>query len=310
MVAVPSHPVAGSPSRLLFQSPLVQVGDFSCPTAHPKFEDSGPTDGYDFVFPRTAVWIQHEGRDAFVADSNVVPLYNAGHPYRRRQISHEGDRTDWFSVAPSLLREMLEPRDPRAADANRQLFRFDFARVTPQVFRAQRAIVLHVRAEERPDALYVEESAIGALDAVLTELYSRARFSHVTGKHRELAESARAHLNATFADQDGLEVLARSVGASVFHLCRVFRQYSGLTIHRYRSELRLRKSLELVAETGDDILTTAMALGYSSHSHFTSAFRRAFGMTPSEFRGTSAGHRTDVVAAWRSPLARGPLSIH
>ena len=49
------------------------------------------------------------------------------------------------------------------------------------------------------------------------------------------------------------------------------------------SQLRLRKSLEFVGESWDDILTTAIVLGYSGHSHFTSAFHRMFGVKPQSF---------------------------
>ena len=34
----------------------------------------------------------------------------------------------------------------------------------------------------------------------------------------------------------------------------------------------------------DDLTELAMDLGFSSHSHFSARFRRAFGLTPSEFR--------------------------
>ena len=67
-------------------------------------------------------------------------------------------------------------------------------------------------------------------------------------------------LNLTFARRDGLSALACALQCSVFHLCRVFREYYGLTIHQYRSQLRLRKSLEWFGESWDDILTTAIAL--------------------------------------------------
>jgi AraC-like DNA-binding protein len=50
--------------------------------------------------------------------------------------------------------------------------------------------------------------------------------------------------------------------------------------------LRLRASLERVAEQRADLTSIALDLGFSSHSHFTDVFRREFGKTPSEFRKT------------------------
>ena len=82
----------------------------------------------------------------------------------------------------------------------------------------------------------------------------------------------------------------------MFHLCRIFKRHTGQTIHGYRNQLRLRKSLDLLGDT-DDILRLALALGYSGHSHFTAAFHRLFGMTPSAFRALSGPRRAAVAAA-------------
>jgi AraC-like DNA-binding protein len=271
------------PSAKLFESPLVQVGHFRCPTSHPLFSDSGPTKIHCFVFPREACWIQHEGGDAFVADATTVPLYNPGHPYRRRPISEEGDRTDWFGVSEPLLREMLTDRQTRNCEHESRLFRSDYATASSESFFRQRRVFQHVSVGEDSDTLFVEESVIAVLDHVLATLYPN-KDEPERRQHRDLAEATKALLAERYVEPTGISALATTVGASVYHLCRVFRRHSGRTIHRYRTELRLRRSLELLSDSGEDILSIAVALGYSGHSHYTSAFHRCFGMTPSEYR--------------------------
>jgi AraC-like DNA-binding protein len=285
----PSHP-----ERQFFSSPVITIGEFRCGPSHPLFTESGPTSGYCFVFPRTAFWIQHEGSAPFVADANSVPLYNPGRPFRRARIASDGVRTDWFSVAPGVLREMLQNVDAEAADAATRLFRFDFGRVASRAFRRQREVVTHVQSTACPDVVFVEESALAVLEGMLSELYGARPARQLTSRHRDLAEDARAWLAVTYAAPTSLTELARAVGASPFHLCRVFRQHTGTTLHRYRNELRLRRSLELLDEAGEDLLAMAIALGYSGHSHFTAAFHRAFGVTPSGFRDASRRSRAAV----------------
>src|SRR5213075_2659862 len=112
-----------NPDQTLFASGLVQIGRFRCPVEHPKFIDSGPAEHYCFVFPRTPVWIQHEGGEPFVADPTVVTLYNPGHRYRRGRIALEGDHADWFAVELGVLREALRWFDPETAEARHRLFR-------------------------------------------------------------------------------------------------------------------------------------------------------------------------------------------
>jgi len=273
----------GHPRRVLYESALVSVGTFRCPIGHPSFADSGPTQTFCFVFPRTAVWIEHAGSKPFVADANVIPLYNRAHPYRRRAISPQGDRTDWFGVAPGLLRDALACHDPAAANQPDTLFRFGFGPSTPRVYAWQRAVFDAV-ARERPDEWFVEESVAGILSAVLTGVYGARPRVDCARRQREVVEDARAHLALAYERNESLSEVAASVGVSVFHLCRIFRRLAGTTLHHYRSQLRLHDALERLRDSGADILSVAMELGYSGHSHFTAAFRSAFGCSPSEWR--------------------------
>jgi AraC-like DNA-binding protein len=93
-----------------------------------------------------------------------------------------------------------------------------------------------------------------------------------------------------------LAELGRRSGYSVFHLCRIFRERSGLTLHAWQDRLRLLTALEQVAEPGSELGEVALDLGYSSHSHFTTTFRRAFGLTPSAFRTTASPQRVRELA--------------
>ena len=59
-----------------------------------------------------------------------------------------------------------------------------------------------------------------------------------------------------------------------------------MTVTDYRQSLRLRMALERL-RGNEDLTTIALDLGYSSHSHFTMAFRREYGLTPSAYRSRS-----------------------
>lgn len=76
--------------------------------------------------------------------------------------------------------------------------------------------------------------------------------------------------------------VASAVGASPAYLTDVFRRIEGVPLHRYLVQLRLARALAELPHT-DDLTTLALRLGFSSHRHFSAAFRRAFGCTPSRF---------------------------
>lgn len=275
--------IANDPDRVIFESPVVMAGEFRCPVGHPRFEDTGPTRQYCFVFPRHACWIEQQGLRPFVADSTIVPLYNLGHPYRRGVISADGDATDWFAASPAVLREMVAVFDPHRAHGTDQLFARPFVAATSATFLAQRCVFEHLHQAAAPDVMFVEESVLEVLANVLEREYAAAPPTAGPTAHRDLAERAREHLARTFRQRDGVSDVATAIGSSAFHLCRVFRRETGLTLHHYRTELRLRWSLEALGD-GTDILTVALAAGFSHHSHFTAAFRRSFGILPSAFR--------------------------
>ncbi len=283
--SVPPH--AADVDQLFFQSDLVAVGAFRCKPGHPLFHDSGPIRNHCFVFPRTAVIIEHEAERPFQGDPTSVLLYNTGQVYRRRAISPDGDRCDYFVVAPDILRRALCDYDTSAADREADLFRLTRATSDDRLYLWQRRVFSEATSGGLADALDVEESVVGLLDRVLA-LVHRGRgtvslASGISGGRATLAARARRLLATHTAERNPLSSLARSLECSPFHLCRAFKEDTGLSLNQYRDRLRLRKALELI-ERGAGLTDVALEVGYSSHSHFTLAFRRIFGMTPTAFR--------------------------
>jgi AraC family transcriptional regulator len=276
---------------ILFASEVATVGRWRCPVGHPLFRDSGPARGYLFCFPRTSVWIQHDGGQPFVADPNTVTYYNQGQTYRRIELSARGDRGDWFAVAPHVIAELLAAWDPAARDRQDRPFTFSHGPCDADTYLLQRGVFEHVTRERSPDTLFVEESVLDILARTAALAYAGADIEQAAGslrRARDLAEAARAVVASRFDEPLTLPTIARLVDTSVFHLARVFRRMTGTTLHAYRNQLRLRAALERVADPGSDLLSVAIDLGYSSHSHFSEAFRRTFKLTPSAVRGRLA----------------------
>ena len=80
-----------------------------------------------------------------------------------------------------------------------------------------------------------------------------------------------------------LSQLARQVGCSSFYLSRIFSEQTGMTISRYLRNLRLERAAELLRTGKCNVTEAAMAVGYSSLSHFSKAFAEMFGACPCVF---------------------------
>ncbi len=84
------------------------------------------------------------------------------------------------------------------------------------------------------------------------------------------------------ADSRTLEALARAVGTSRRTLSRLFVQDTGMSFDLWRTRLRLRAALPLLAD-GRPVAHAARAVGYATPSAFLAAFRRAIGTTPRHY---------------------------
>jgi AraC-like DNA-binding protein len=274
---------------VLYQAPLLRIGRWRCPATHPCFRDSGPVSETLFVFPRDSVTIQHEGAAPFVADANTVTYYNAGQPCRRSRLSAWGDRCEWFAFSPTIVAESLAMHEPAAKDRLDRPFRFSHGPADPDSYLRQRLVFEHVSREPVPDRLFVEETMCDVLTRVTGIAYGRLgvmarRRQGSTRRDIDIAEAARDVIARNYRRPLSLDDIARSAGASVFHLARVFRERTSFSLHQYRNQLRLREALEPLRDTKTELSTLALDLGFSSHSHFTETFRRTFGRTPSSLR--------------------------
>jgi AraC family transcriptional regulator len=242
------------------------------------------------VFPRTSVTITHAGKAAVVADPNIVMFYNRGQIYTRGKLSDKGDLCEWFSVDPGLVADALRPFDEYVDDHPCKPFSFINGPSDPHCYLTQRLVVDIILQNQRADPLFIEETVLLMLRRVIENVYEqRGIFAGETGNSmdREVADALQKMLATRFNQKISLEQIARDLNYSPFHLCRIFHKHIGQSIHQYLRHLRLRTSLEYVTQANTDLSRLAIDLGFSSHSHFTEAFRKTFGTAPSSLRNAS-----------------------
>ncbi|GAA2445627.1 helix-turn-helix transcriptional regulator [Actinomadura vinacea] len=84
------------------------------------------------------------------------------------------------------------------------------------------------------------------------------------------------------ADSRSLDAHARAIGVSRRTLTRLFVQDTGMSFDRWRTHMRLRAALPLLAE-GRSVSQAAHAVGYATPSAFLAAFRRVVGTSPKRY---------------------------
>lgn len=76
--------------------------------------------------------------------------------------------------------------------------------------------------------------------------------------------------------------LSRKVAMNECYLKKGFKALAGRTIHEYQQEMRIARARQLLGQEGMSVTDVANTLGYSSISHFSTAFKKVTGMKPCE----------------------------
>jgi AraC family transcriptional regulator len=265
--------------HLLFRSPLVAIYDVNCRAPCGSLSSEEQSISHSVVFPRSGVFIKKvSDKDQLVAESTRVLFFNRHETYRVSHPIAGGDNCTAIHFEEEALVDFLYSIDPSVAESPDRRFRFSSADSSPSLalnlHRLRRFLLVAT-----PDQLRVEENCASY------EQRSRVRQSvrEVTRQaHRDLVDATRVVLARRFRDKLNLGEFARAVFSSPFHLARIFRRETGTTLHRQLNRLRLRRALDYLADRKADLTTLALDLGFSSHAHFTQAFRSEFGCAPSQ----------------------------
>lgn len=279
----------------LARTPLVMLGVYRCAHTNALRGAEELQPAHTINFPQRGVYVKHvEGREVLVDSSSIV-FFNRGACWCSSHPHGVGDAGYYVSVRHDALAALAAELDPRAAERPERPFESSHAPVTAELELAALSLVRDAATSER---LELEERVLGLVAACSRHAASVTRSAHVAGgpprlsrAHRELAEAARALLVRRACEPLGLDDVARELGVSPFHLARVFRARFGTSLHAELMRRRLALALDELAHAprlaaGDDtgLAELALRVGFASHSHFTAAFRRRYGVTPSAWR--------------------------
>ena len=285
---------------ILLRSPELVVGRFRCSPDDPRWRTvNAVTDAVHVVFPWTSVVIEQLGSEPVLANPNHVIFFNPVQRYRRTVHDRRGDDAIFVEASPEVVTAAL--------GAGQGELPFRHGPSDPQAYLLHYAAVRELLAD-CADTLHAEElvheAVARSIDAAAVFHRLRGRSSRDRTEHdrHRLVEAAKAILTEEPAARTTLSALARRLHTSEFHLARVFRDRTGFTLHAYRTHLRLRIAVERLAEGESDLAALAHSLGFSSHSHFSSAFRSVFGVQPSVVRGVGRPGARELRRIVEAPL--------
>jgi AraC family transcriptional regulator len=151
--------------------------------------------------------------------------------------------------------------------------------------RHARSVEAHTTARRLSDELRATDAITGlAREALAIELLVHAvRIEQSTRQAPSWLTKVEEMLRET-NEPPSLATLAREVGHHPVHVARAFRRHYGASIGTWARQVRLERAAARLLSSNDPVAMIAASLGFCDQSHFTSHFRRQFGLPPGTYR--------------------------
>ena len=106
----------------------------------------------------------------------------------------------------------------------------------------------------------------------------------VRGNNDVLMERIMKVINQHISEPEfNVEALTREVGISRAQLHRKMKEMTGISAGEFIRNLRLEQAARLIAEGNINITQVAFAVGFNNQTHFSTVFKKHYGMTPTEY---------------------------
>ena len=291
-------PAAGTPplrgaggeleARWLFDGPVLRIGSWKCRSRGESRGDGRSLGWYQIAFLDRGVFMLHSRGKTEIVDQSGALIHSPLFEFRTSHPFGCGDAGTFFALPSEAFADLAGRNGISSRKFSAEPFHVSHSVVTSRAYLRVRLLVARLSRKESADALEVEESSTFLLERILSDAATRVGNAKpraaARARRQRIVEDAKERLASNYRRPSRLGAFAGEMGVSPFHLCRLFREETGISMHRYVNRLRLRSALR-GAIAGADLGQLALESGFSSHSHFTAAFRREFGAAPRVIRG-------------------------
>ena len=126
----------------------------------------------------------------------------------------------------------------------------------------------------------------------IQEQEDTVRKVELKGNDAALMEKIMKAVNERLDDSDfNVEALAATVGLSRVQLHRRMKEMTGITVGEFIRNLRLQQAAKLLEKGDTTVSQVTYAVGFATPTHFTAAFKKHFGVTPSDYMAKAQARR-------------------
>lgn len=132
--------------------------------------------------------------------------------------------------------------------------------------------------------LFLEARVLELLRLQVEQSQQQVKRKKRETQDNDLLIEARLILEQQMVDPPTISKLSKMVGLNEFLLKKGFKDMFGITIYGYVNQLKMQQARRMLVEEGKSVSETAYRVGYKNPQHFTTAFKRFFGILPSELK--------------------------
>ncbi len=143
--------------------------------------------------------------------------------------------------------------------------------------------LFHLSQSDENNLLVKELYQQVMFDLMSRHMTSSISFDENFQKYDAAIKRAFEYINDNISGKLLLEDIAKSAFISPFHFLRVFKNFTGITLHQYILSLRVERAKMLLRQKST-ISYTYSQVGFLNQTHFTKVFRKMTGLTPRQFK--------------------------
>ena len=130
--------------------------------------------------------------------------------------------------------------------------------------------------------IFFREKAGAVLKDILVDMY-RTDLKKSENSTSAI-ETVISYINTNYENKIANSDLAKLTGYHEYHLNRIFKKQTGMTIHKFIMQVRINEAKKLIMTTDIPIYSIAEATGFNSDTHLSNCFKNYFGYSPLEYK--------------------------
>jgi AraC-like DNA-binding protein len=239
------------------------------------------------------VLIRIDGDQVVRTEDRVAGMHLFSFLSDLRQFSSRGSRVRGFRVVLSTEWLASYLRVEQMDDVLKRYLQLRAARMhmkgmDPDTLRLLNDILDHPPDMTVDEMAYIQNRVMMVLESFFAWMYeamqAKPRLTRIAREDIDRIRKVEEYLLRDLSASPGIGELARYAAMSATRLKSLFRQVYGLPPYEFFQQHRMLRAKEMLQQSGKSIREIGRSLGYSNMSNFTLAFRKVFGVNPSDIR--------------------------